>query len=76
MTEEKKSNSEDKVTLLSSIVSACAAAFGVQSKKNLERDFKHKKPSVFILSGIIFVILFIGVIYSVVQLVLSSAGAQ
>ncbi|MCK5090917.1 MAG: DUF2970 domain-containing protein [Gammaproteobacteria bacterium] len=76
MTEEKKSNSEDKVTLLSSIASACAAAFGVQSKKNLERDFKHKKPSVFILSGIIFVILFISAIYSVVQLVLSSVGAQ
>jgi len=76
MTEEKKSNPEDKVTLLSSIVSAGAAAFGVQSKKNLERDFKHTKPSVFILAGIIFVILFIGVIYSVVQLVLSSVGAQ
>ncbi len=76
MIEENKSNPEEKVTLLSSIISACAAAFGVQSKKNLERDFKHQKPSIFIISGIIFVILFIGVVYSVVQIVLSSAGVQ
>lgn len=76
MTEEKKDNSEEKVTLLSSIVSACAAAFGVQSKKNLERDFKHKRPSIFIISGIIFMLIFIGVVYSVVQIVLSSVGTQ
>lgn len=76
MTEKDNNSANAKVTLLSSVVSACAAAFGVQSKKNLERDFKHKKPSVFIISGVIFVILFISVIYSVVQLVLSSVGAK
>jgi ABC-type Na+ efflux pump permease subunit len=75
MSQEEQKDPE-KVTFLSSMLSACFAAFGVQSKKNLERDFKHKKPSIFIISGILFVILFISVVYTVVQVVLSSAGVQ
>ena len=73
---KEERNAPRKVTFLSSVLSACFAAFGVQSKKNLERDFKHKKPSIFIFAGIIFVILFVGTVYTVVQLVLSSAGVK
>jgi choline-glycine betaine transporter len=76
MNKEDQHDHPGKVTFLSSILSACFAAFGVQSKKNLERDFQHKKPSIFIYAGIIFVILFVGVVYTVVQLVLSSAGVN
>lgn len=54
--------------------SVAAAAFGVQSGKNRERDFSHGKPSHFIVLGLIFTLVFIAVIFGVVQLVLHLAG--
>lgn len=54
--------------------SVAAAAFGVQSAKNRERDFKNGKPSHFIALGLIFTFLFILVIVGVVQLALYLAG--
>ncbi|MBV8063623.1 MAG: DUF2970 domain-containing protein [Nevskia sp.] len=56
------------------IVSAMAAAFGVQSDKNRERDFKHGKARNFIIAGVLFTALFILVIVVVVKLVLRQAG--
>ena len=56
------------------IGSVFAAAFGIQSSKNQERDFKHGKARVFIISGIIFTLLFIGTVFTVVRLVLKQAG--
>ncbi len=50
--------------------SAFAAAFGVQSSKNRERDFQHGKFGYFMAAGIIFTVFFLLGIYSVVQLVL------
>ena len=41
------------------IGSVLAAAFGVQSSKNKIRDFSSKSPLYFIVSGIIFMIIFI-----------------
>jgi cell division septal protein FtsQ len=46
----------------------------VQSSKNRERDFKQGRAGVFIAAGIVFTVLFIGVVFTVVQLVLKSAG--
>lgn len=57
------------------ISSVFAAAFGVQSKKNRERDFQHGKPVVFIIAGIIGTIVFIATVYAIVSTVLSQAGA-
>ena len=54
--------------------SVAAAAFGVQSGKNRERDFSKGKPSHFIALGLIFTIVFILVILGIVQLVLHLAG--
>jgi hypothetical protein len=56
------------------VLSTFAAAFGVQSRKNHEQDFKHGKISVYIAAGIIFTALFIIVVFLVVKLVLSQAG--
>jgi hypothetical protein len=56
------------------IGSVLAAAFGVQSSKNRERDFKHGKAIHFIVAGIVFVALFILAIVGVVKLVLRNAG--
>ena len=60
--------------LMQIVASVFAAAFGVQSKKNQERDFKHGKARVFIISGIIFTLLFIGTVFTVVRMVLKQAG--
>ncbi len=56
------------------ISSVMAAGLGVQSSKNRERDFKQGKIGVFVAAGIIFTLVFMGTIYTVVQLVLKGAG--
>lgn len=50
--------------------STLAAALGVQSGKNRARDFTHGKPSHFIAMGIAFTLVFILVLYGLVQLAL------
>lgn len=51
------------------IQSTLAAAIGVQSKKNRERDFQEGNAGAFIAAGIIFTALFIATVLTVVQLV-------
>jgi len=57
-------------SLLQVIASVLAAAFGVQSSKNRERDFQHGNVASFVTVGIIATVLLILLIYSVVTLVL------
>jgi|KBSSwiStaDraftv2_1062776.scaffolds.fasta_scaffold132196_2 hypothetical protein len=65
----------EKTPGLKEIVSSVfAAAFGVQSKKNQERDFKHGKARNFIIAGVLFTLLFMLTVFSVVTLVLKQAG--
>ena len=52
--------------------SVFAAALGVQSSANRERDFQQGKAGVYIAAGIIFTIVFIGSVVGVVQWVLST----
>ena len=55
------------------IKSVLAAAIGVQSSKNREKDFKAKNSIyIYILAGIIFTLLFVLTVLGVVNLVLSS----
>ena len=56
------------------IGSALAAAFGVQSKENRERDFQHGKPIVFIATGIVLTVLFVVGMIAVVTTVIRTAG--
>jgi len=49
--------------------SVLAAALGVQSSKNRERDFTGGKASHFIVAGIVFTFLFIATVATVVNLV-------
>lgn len=51
--------------------STLAAAFGVQSSKNRERDFTHGKASHFILMGIGFTVVFVLVVAGIVTAILS-----
>ncbi len=54
--------------------SVFAAGLGVQSSKNRERDFKQGRFGVFIAAGLIFTVLFVAVVFTIVQLVLKGAG--
>jgi hypothetical protein len=60
--------------LLQAIASAMAAAFGVQSGRNRQRDFKQGKARNFIIAGLLFTALFIAVMIVIVKLVLRHAG--
>lgn len=63
-----------KPTLRQILSSALAAAIGVQSNKNRERDFTAGSAKTFIITGIIGTALFIAAVITVVRLVLSKAG--
>jgi len=67
-TGEQKEN--PPLTFWQVLQSTLAAAFGVQSSKNRERDFTRGKASHFIFMGIAFTVLFVLAVIGVVQLVL------
>ena len=69
--EGEKGESLNPLHVMSSVL---AAGLGVQSSKNRERDFKQGRAGVFIVAGIVFTLLFMGTVFTVVQLVLKSAG--
>jgi hypothetical protein len=56
------------------LASTLAAAFGVQSSRNRERDFSRGKASHFIIAGIVFTLLFVVGMILVVKVVLSGVG--
>lgn len=62
-----------KPNLLQVVGSVLAAGFGVQSRKNRERDFKQGNLTTFVIAGIIFTVLFIFTVYSIVTMVLQQA---
>lgn len=78
MTTEEHNKEEhtrpERITPFSFMGSIFAAAFGVQSKKNRERDFEHGKFQHFIIGGIVFAVLFILLVIGIVKLVMHYAG--
>lgn len=72
--EEQAQKSDKSLNPLQVVSSVMAAGLGVQSSKNRERDFKQGRLGVFIAAGIIFTLLFIGTVFTVVQLVLKGSG--
>ena len=79
MTDQDRSDRDEggkkrSLNPLQVVGSVFAAGLGVQSSKNRERDFKQGKFSVFIIAGIVFTLLFIGAVFTVVQLVLKNAA--
>ncbi|WP_397453497.1 DUF2970 domain-containing protein [Pseudomonas sp. NA-150] len=66
-------NNNKPPTFWQMMQSVMAAAFGVQSGKNRERDFTHGKPSHFIFLGLLFTIIFGLTLFGIVQLVLHFA---
>ncbi len=64
---------EERLNPLQVIGSVLAAAFGVQSSKNRERDFKEGRFVTFIIAGLVGTVLFVGAVYLVVTTVLENA---
>lgn len=62
--------SEEKVGFWTVLKSVLSAFFGVQSRRNRERDFQHGKPIHFILVGLLATVLFVLTVVGVVRLVL------
>ena len=68
--QDSQPEQEENLSFWQVLSSTAAAAFGVQSSKNRERDFTRGKASQFIVMGIIFTVLFVLAVVAVVQLVL------
>jgi hypothetical protein len=71
---ESSAKDNESLKPMQVVSSVFAAGLGVQSSKNRERDFKQGRFGVFIAAGIVFTLLFIGAVFTVVQLVLKSSG--
>lgn len=75
---ESQENSESqtkpqdgKVSFLQTMGSVVAASFGVQSKKNKQRDFQNGSFGRFVIGALIFTVAFVAVLVFVVNMVLS-----
>ena len=73
MSEKEEAPGEKNLKPWQVISSVFAAGLGVQSSRNRERDFSQGRAGVFIAAGIIFALLFIGLMVTIVKLVLSGA---
>ncbi len=62
---------QESLSFFQIISSTLAAGFGVQSRKNRERDFQQGRASQFIIAGIVFTVLFVIGMITIVSLVLS-----
>ncbi len=65
---------ERKPSFWQVVISVLAAALGVNSRKNQERDFQSSSPLPFIVGGLIFGVIFIVAVALVVAIVLNQAG--
>ncbi|HHZ87793.1 MAG TPA: DUF2970 domain-containing protein [Chromatiaceae bacterium] len=67
-------NDKLKPTLGQVFMSVLGAMFGVQSKKNLERDFQYGTFSQYAIIGGLFSVAFVFAVWGVVGLVMNAAG--
>lgn len=64
--------SKEKPGFLQVLSSVTAAMFGVQSDKNRQRDFSQGNMTPYIVSGAIFVVLFVLCVFAVANFALSA----
>lgn len=74
MTDELNDDNNKAPTLWDVTKSVLSAMLGVQKSKNHERDFSYGKPWQYVIVGLIAVGVFIGILVTVVNVVMSSAG--
>jgi len=68
-TDDQESGKASKPGVLAIAFSVIAAAFGVQSDANRQRDFSHGSALAYIIGGLIFTVLFVLTLIGVVMLV-------
>ncbi|ARN73972.1 DUF2970 domain-containing protein [Oceanicoccus sagamiensis] len=71
MKDDNAGSEEKPLSFFQMVGSVLASFFGVQSKKNKERDFKRGKASQFIAVGILMTAVWYGAIYFLVNVVLA-----
>jgi len=64
---------ENKPKLWAIVASVLAAAVGVQSNKNREKDFENQSIAPYIIGGLVFTVLFIATLVGVANMFLSKA---
>ena len=69
--ESKNGKSPESISFWQVALSVIQASFGVQSKKNRERDFKQGNLFAFIVAALVFTALFVGILLLVVRSVLN-----
>lgn len=74
MTDQPEQDPPPKPGILQIVLSTLAAAFGVQSSKNRERDFKGGNIYTYMIAGVVFTAVFVLAVVLVVRLVLANAG--
>jgi|TARA_B110000503_G_scaffold18314_1_gene26891 hypothetical protein len=68
--DESEATPKKAPSFIQVMLSVFAAAFGVQSGKNHERDFSTGNPLAYIVGGVLFTLAFILTIVSIVSMVL------
>jgi len=68
------SEKEKKLTILQVFGSVVSSFVGVRSNEKRERDFSQGRARDFIIVGVLLTLLFVLVIWGIVQLVMSLAG--
>ena len=68
------SDKEKKLTILQVFGSVVSSFVGVRSNEKRERDFSQGRARDFIIVGVLLTLLFVLVIWGIVQLVMSLAG--
>lgn len=72
---EKSEKSDKPLSNLQIIGSVLASFFGVQNRKNRERDFRHGKAVHFVLAGLLVTLVFVFLVWFAVQMALHQAAA-
>lgn len=67
---ESNNQANQKPTLLQVIYSVLAAAFGVQTSANRERDFSQGSATIYIVAAFLFTIFFVWTLIQIVQWVI------
>ncbi len=63
------STSKNRTPFFKAVLSVFAAAFGVQSRKNMERDLSAHNPMIYVVATLVFLAVFIGGLILAVYLV-------
>ena len=71
---QRQTDDQQPLTLWQVVKSTLAAALGVQTEEARQRDFSRGSPAVFIIAGLTFTAIFVGVLVVIVNIVLSGAG--